>query len=448
MEAAKLPHAYEGLGFLEESGEPVRTSWRRGAPKNRVLFYCQHLMGMGHLVRSAAIVHALAADFSVHFVTGGLPVAGFTLPPEVHVIQLPPLQSDDAFDGLQVCESSASLQETQCLRRERLLHVFDSVAPDVLITELYPFGRKQFEFELIPLLERSQRRSGESITVSSIRDVLVTKKNQPRHEQRVREIINRYYDLVLIHGDERLHRLEETFSSAGQLTCPLRYTGYVVQPEDRPVGMESVRDEVLPRPTIVVSVGGGRSLQCHELLTAVMRAAIQLEGRIPHRFCMFAGPLVPPEIYADLEALARTAGNVQLRRYTPGLRIHMKHAALSLSMAGYNTVMDIISTGVPALVFPVTTNEDREQSIRAAALEKLGVVEMLRSEDLKAERLAAEIVRALEITPRRLSLDFGGARNTALVLREFLRRRNEGRLGAGVESAGPDILNNSTSGRI
>src|SRR5215471_14076759 len=312
MEAAELPHAYEAIGFLEESREPVRTSWRRGAPRHRVLFYCQHLMGMGHLVRSAAIVHALAADFSVHFVTGGLPVAGFTLPPEVHVTQLPPLQSDDAFDGLQVCGSSASLQETQCLRRERLLQVFDSVAPDVLITELYPFGRKQFEFELIPLLERSHRRSGEPITVSSIRDVLVTKKNQLRHEQRVREIINRYYDLVLIHGDERLHRLEETFSSAGQLTCPLRYTGYVVQPEDRPAGMESVRDGALARPIIVVSVGGGRSLQCHQLLTAVMRAAIQLEGRIPHHFRMFAGPLVPPEIYADLEAFARTTGNVQL----------------------------------------------------------------------------------------------------------------------------------------
>jgi predicted glycosyltransferase len=92
-------------------------------------------------------------------------------------------------------------------------------------------------------------------------------------------------------------------------------------------------------------------------------------------------------------------------------------------MAGYNTVMDIISAGVFALVLPVTSNQDREQSIRAAALEKLGVVQMLRREDLKPQRLSVEIVRALEITPRRLSLNLQGARNTTLMLKEFIRRR-------------------------
>jgi predicted glycosyltransferase len=209
-----------------------------------------------------------------------------------------------------------------------------------------------------------------------------------------------------------------------------------------------VHDEALPHPTIVVSVGGGRSPQCYEFLTAVMRAAILLERRIPHYFHIFAGPLVPAETYADLEALALAAGNVQLRRYTPGLGIHMKHAALSLSMAGYNTVMDIISAGVPALVLPATSHENREQPMRAAALEKLGVVEILRPEDLKPERLAGEIVRALEITPRRLSLNFQGARNTVLILREFLRRQKEGRLGAGVESAGAEIISNSAGGTI
>jgi predicted glycosyltransferase len=411
------------------------------------MFYCQHLMGMGHLVRSAAIVDALAADFSVQFVMGGLPVAGFTLPRGIPVTQLPPLQSDPTF-GLQVCDSSASLQETQAQRKDLLLGLFNSVDPDVLITELYPFGRKQFEFELIPLLELSQQRSAKPIIVSSIRDVLVTKKNQLIHEQRVCQIINRFYDLVLVHGDERLHRLEETFSRAGQLTCPIRYTGYVVQPERRTLGSESVSDEALPRPRIMVSVGGGRSPQCYEFLTAVMRAAILLERRIPHYFCIFAGPLFPPEIYADLEALALTVGNVQLRRFTPSLRAHMKHSALSLSMAGYNTVMDIISAGVPALVLPVTPNEDGEQSIRAAALEKLGVVEMLRLEDLEPERLAIEIVRALEITPRRLNLNFQGARNTTLMLTELIRRRKEGGLGAGAESADSERLSNAAGGTI
>src|SRR5437879_5695179 len=160
--------------------------------KRRIMFYCQHLMGIGHLVRSVAIVRALAADFSVMFVGGGPQVADVEFPREVDVVRLPAIQSDAEFEGLQVCDPSMSLEETSVLRPDLLLRVFDSFAPDVLITELYPFGRKKFDFELIPLLERAIARDDKPVTVSSIRDVLVVNKHQAKHERRVCEIINRF----------------------------------------------------------------------------------------------------------------------------------------------------------------------------------------------------------------------------------------------------------------
>ena len=36
-----------------------------------VLFYCQHAVGMGHLVRSLALAGALARRFRVVFLSGG-----------------------------------------------------------------------------------------------------------------------------------------------------------------------------------------------------------------------------------------------------------------------------------------------------------------------------------------------------------------------------------------
>src|SRR5882724_13352351 len=234
------------------------------------MFYCQHCVGFGHLVRSSAIVRALARKFSVMFVTGGPSVTGFELPSDVDVVRLPEIQTDAEFECLQVCDSALSLKETQDLRKERLIRTFDSFRPDAVITELYPFGRKRFAFELIPLLERSRRRKGRTAVVSSVRDVLVAKKDEGRHEARVSKIINKYYHLVLVHGDERLQRLEETFPRVVDLKCPVAYTGYVVRPENRTAGSAPLENR---QPTIIVSAGGGKYPEGHLLMESVIRVA-------------------------------------------------------------------------------------------------------------------------------------------------------------------------------
>ncbi len=41
-----------------------------------LMFYCQYVFGMGHLVRSLEIARALVRDFDVTFIAGGDPVDG------------------------------------------------------------------------------------------------------------------------------------------------------------------------------------------------------------------------------------------------------------------------------------------------------------------------------------------------------------------------------------
>lgn len=37
----------------------------------KLMFYCQHILGMGHLIRSMEIVRGLVEDFEICFINGG-----------------------------------------------------------------------------------------------------------------------------------------------------------------------------------------------------------------------------------------------------------------------------------------------------------------------------------------------------------------------------------------
>jgi predicted glycosyltransferase len=282
---------------------------------NRVLFYCQHVLGIGHLVRSAAIVRELARDSQVLLVTGGEIPDGFRFPKNIDTLQLTPLKTSPDFSSLQLCDFSRGLEETRAIRRTLLLQAFNEFKPDVLVTELFPFGRKHFRFELLPLLEcaRSQQ-SRRTLVVSSVRDILVARKDQEEYEQRVCSLVNSFYDLVLVHGDQKFLKLDESFSRVTDLRCPVAYTGYVVQQNKPDAGKSYGFSMIEQRPAIVVSNGSGQYLTGQMLLESVLRAAHLLQGQIPHEFHVFAGPLMPEEAYTSLQTLAAASGNARLSR--------------------------------------------------------------------------------------------------------------------------------------
>ena len=83
-------------------------------------------------------------------------------------------------------------------------------APNLLLIELFPFGRKAFRFELDPLLaEIDAGRLPACKVVCSVRDILVEKENAAKHESRAVDILNRQFDALLVHADPRVVRLEE-----------------------------------------------------------------------------------------------------------------------------------------------------------------------------------------------------------------------------------------------
>ena len=378
--------------------------------KKRVLFYCQSLLGIGHLVRSRELLFALR-DFEVCFLYGGEAVPGYDWPAWVEVIYLPALRSDAAFEKLFVVDSQATLAEVKIQRKELLQATFDRFAPDILLIELFPFGRKKFKFELLPLLAHARATHPATKIVCSLRDILVHRPDQERYEADVCTLMNQYFDLLMIHADPRLQRLEETFGSVAQLACPLHYTGYVAQ---------TISDKIptTTQPMIVVSLGGGRV--GHELIACVLQTIAQLA--LPHHWQIFTGPHMPDEQFDQLQQQAADLTNVTLQHHTTEFPAWLRQADLSISMAGYNTCMDLVSAQVRALVYPFNEHDNPEQTLRARKLAALGYVNVLEPTQLTTTYLAAEIARSLAAPPPTptMPLDLQGAPKTAELLTVLL----------------------------
>ena len=382
-----------------------------------VLFYCQHSLGLGHLVRSFALAGALAERFRVVLLNGGRLPRGLPVPPGVEVESLPPLGMD--VDGTLVSrDGRRSAERALVLRRERMLALHAELRPDAVFVELFPFGRKKFAAELVPLLEAA--RAAGALNVCSLRDILVgSRHDQARHDERASVTSNALFDAILVHADPRFARLEESFHPATPLRVPVHYTGFVLPGAEQARALAPTPAPA-PRPRVVVSAGGGAyggalfaaAVEAHR----VRLADAGIDVRI------ITGPFLPEAEWQALRAAARGRRGLEVRRSVPDLRAELSAAAGSVSQCGYNTTFDLLRSGVPALVVPFADGNEDEQTRRAERLERLGAVRVLEAARADGPTLAAEVEALLAFRPAAVELDLDGARTTALTIANLLAR--------------------------
>jgi predicted glycosyltransferase len=275
-----------------------------------VLFYCQHLLGLGHAKRAALLARALAkAGEHVLFVQGGLTVPGLDLG-GAEPLALPPLvAADDAASRLALPDGRAPDAAYLEARRERLLALLAGRDPGVVLFELFPFGRHALAFELGPLLlavaeDRGRRGAAAARVAVSLRDIVVSKANPAWAELAVCAIVERWVDRVLVHGSPGLIPLDRTFRLAPRLQDRLVYTGYVA--EDPPDDDGPPTAPPGPSGEVVISGGGGR------VALPLFRAALDARplapgaARLPWR--VLTGPYLDDAARRELDARAAALG--------------------------------------------------------------------------------------------------------------------------------------------
>ena len=367
----------------------------------KVFFYVQHLLGIGHLRRAATLARAMrAAGLEVTLASGGLPVQG------IDVLQLPAASSPD-FKTLLGEDGKPVDDAWKDRRRDALLNAFRAASPDVVIVELFPFGRRQLRFELLPLLDEAKKVSGPffqkkgrtPLIVCSARDLL---QPNPAREDHALEQFQRYFDRLIVHGDPRVITFEQSFRKAALLGDKLHYTGYVV--DEMADAGDAGRDEVL------VSAGGG-AVGRRLIETAI--AARPLTRLKDKTWRVLAG--------VNAKGMEGLAGEgVVVERARNDFTLRLRNCVLSISQAGYNTVVETLQATARAVLVPFAGGGELEQTLRARLLAERGLVQYVEEDRLTAAALAAAIDRAAAMPrPSRGAVDLGGARRSAELLREW-----------------------------
>ncbi len=376
-----------------------------------VLIWVQHLLGTGHFKRAATLAEAMAADgLDVTLVSGGPPVE-WIKPEGVKLEHLPGVRARDRqFSAMVDLDGQPIDQVFIAKRRAKLMAVLARTRPRVVITEMFPFGRRAFQFELIRLLEAASSFVPRPKILSSVRDILVIKSDQSRYDW-MRDLVQTYYDHVLVHTDPNLVPFDLTFPHAKEIASKIVNTGYVTE---KPAIAEPKINSMAPE--VLVSTGGGRVGA--KLIEAAIKARAQSRLKdVPWR--VIAGGFADQ---AELNALrSKLPLGIILTGPSPDFQARLANSLLSISQAGYNTVVEGLRMGKRMVLVPFETASETEQSLRAERLSNMGLAQTISETDLTPESLAKAVDTALDRPPPQVvDLNLDGMANTVRFVQDLL----------------------------
>ncbi len=375
----------------------------------KVAIYVQHLLGAGHLVRAMSLAKSLSqSGHRVLLLSGGFPidqaVEGY------QYLQLPPTRAIEGDFSRLVDEYGKAVDESWRKRRGLMLMAeVVKFEPDLVITETFPFGRRQFRFELEPLINWVKKQPSVGL-MASIRDVL-QRRNEAKNQLTVKTI-EHYYDGVLVHADQSLFKLDASFPLSHKIEDKVIYTGYIHQPaEVQTTSIQKEQGDCDGQDEIIVSGGSGtvsaRLLETARLARPLSSAKSQVWRLLTGRDLSVAGQ--------------RPEAGLIIEPNRPDFFNLLSRCALSVSQAGYNTTLDVLASGARSLMIPFTGDGETEQKDRAQALYNAGRVLRIAEPDLTPESLARTIDIALEMEPVKIKVDLNGAANSALLITQKLR---------------------------
>ena len=377
---------------------------------------------MGHLRRCLNLIEALARrrpDAAILLVTGS-PALGLvtTRPANMDVVKLPTIAPTGTAAN-RPPHLPIGTEGLIRMRREMIASLVETFAPDVFVVDNFALGARR---ELLPTLEAL--RPTATRTVLGLRDIVDDPEVIRRRWARegTATALRDLYDRILVFGEREVFDAVREYGLEPGVAAKVSHCGYVARQGGQ--GGPGFEELGLPRPRILGTVGGGGDG------LPLLRSLLGALGRLPD-----AGALVlsgPLQGEADRAAVLREAEHlgprVVVRPFVDDPTRLMAEADLVVSMAGYNSVAELLRQNARMLLVPrdwrygehargTDAGVEMEQTLRARKLAQAGLAAMLEPGALSPEGLA-EAIRAVLRRPAAAAagLRFRGAEVAAEIL--------------------------------
>src|SRR5918996_1249005 len=355
--------------------------------------YSQDSYGLGHLRRATNFANALVTerpDLSVLLVVDSPIAPFFDLQERIDFVKLPTVVKVDAgvFRPGRLLTTYALIKAMRSTVNREVLARF---RPDVILVDHMPGGANR---ELVPALRLIRSLDRSTRIVLGVRDIIDDPAVTCAVWQRegFYDTLRRFYDSVLIYGSPDVYPTAQRYQIESAMPGQVRYCGYVCN-------LDPVKDadyvraklDIGSEPIIVVMAGGGAD--AFRLMQTYLEALPLLNGSLQATTIMVTGPFMPEEQRKWIRDRARALG-VQVRTSISDSLSQLNAAELVVSMAGYNTVSEILRFGKRAILVP-RLGPSAEQRMRANIFSQRGLVTAIDPRELSASRMADAIVETL-----------------------------------------------------
>ncbi|MHA3834782.1 glycosyltransferase family protein [Terrabacter sp. AAH1] len=373
----------------------------------RMLIYSQDGLGLGHMRRTSL----LAAEFlrqmpgaSALTISDSPLGQFFATAPGHDFLKLPSIRKSGPGEW-EAVSLSASFRDVLALRRRLIASAVREFDPDVLLVDHMPHGAMG---ELVPALRKL--RGHRTHVVLGLRDIIDHPEVVRRRwtAEGAYEALEEYYDEVLVYGSREVLDVAHEYAWPKGPAHRLTYAGYVcAKPHRRARRLAVVGDQGAgnrdgagqPRtpgaPQVLVVAGGGAD--AYPMMSGVIEAAADVHRQTGAELLFVTGPFMPGARVAELRRRARHLSMVEVRRRIHG-RGRVARADLVVSMAGYNTTIELLNDGTPALLIP-RSGPSAEQRIRASLFGQRDWVHWLDPDLLGTGAVADAVVGALTDPP-------------------------------------------------
>jgi predicted glycosyltransferase len=356
------------------------------APK--VLIYSHDSFGLGHLRRCRTIAHALVDEFpdmSVLILSGSPIIGSFDFRTRVDFVRIPGVIKlrDGDYTSLSL---RLDIEETLAIRASIIEHTAMVFRPDVFLVDKEPLGLRG---EVRRTLERLSTIG--TRCVLGLRDVMddADLLQEEWSRKGVPAALRSLYDEIWVYGLPEIHDPLAGVGVSDAVRRKALFTGYLRRELPHQSAATSFRSPFGEDPYILVSPGGGGDGV--ELVDWVMRAYEAHEQPLFPAIIVL-GPFMDSEHQANFMERAKRLRDVHVIDFTPQIEPLLDGATAIVGMGGYNIFCEILSFDKPTLLVPRVVPR-REQAIRAARAEEVGLLKVLPIEqypnvDLMTEALA------------------------------------------------------------